>query len=209
MEAVTRVKICGITRQVDALRAAALGVDAIGLVFAAASPRNIEPEVATQICTVLPPFVTRIGLFMNAGEEQIRAVLARVPLDGLQFHGEEPEDFCRRFQRPYIKAVAMGGSAAGVEASGVPDQYPSASALLLDSHSPGTRGGTGTAFDWCRIGHIKRPWILAGGLSPDNVRQAISALSPPAVDVSSGVELRPGIKDHQRMEAFMEAIRHG
>lgn len=199
-----RVKICGITRSDDALAAAAAGADAIGLVFVPGSRRRVSIDQAQAICRTLPPFLTRVGLFMNAPDSEIEAVLARVPLDCLQFHGEESPDFCTAFHRPWIKALAMGGDA-------LPDWrlYAGADALLFDSHGGGKLGGSGHRFDWRLLEVPARPWILAGGLDPDNVGQACRDLRPDAVDVSSGVEIEPGIKDHKRMQAFIEAVRHG
>lgn len=199
-----RIKICGIKRVEDALVAAGLGVDAIGLVFTPKSRRCIEPEQAVDICRVLPPFVARVGLFMNQDADVINDVLARVPLDWLQFHGGEAPQFCRQFQRPWIKALAMGGSPGPDFAA-----FDAADALLLDSHVQGQPGGTGKRFDWSGLNPPGRPWILAGGLNPGNVAMACRQLQPHAVDVSSGVEKSPGIKDHELMKLFMEAARHG
>ncbi|QOC23573.1 phosphoribosylanthranilate isomerase [Wenzhouxiangella sp. AB-CW3] len=200
----TRIKICGMTRSEDALAAARSGVDAIGLVFVPASPRNVDIESARAICRTLPPFVSRVGLFMDAGAGQIRQVLDEVGLDWLQFHGGEESDFCRQFGRPWIKAVAMG-------AGGAPDvaAFESADALLLDSHGAGGMGGSGKTFDWNRVPRISRPWVLAGGLHPGNVAEACRRLKPDAVDVSSGVEVRPGVKSDKLMDQFIKAVRNG
>ncbi len=200
----TRVKICGIARVEDALAAAAAGTDAIGLVFVERSPRHVDVETARTICRGLPPFVSRVGLFMDAEAEQVWQVLDEVPLDWLQFHGDEQSAFCRQFGRPWIKALAMGGNAA-VDLSA----FEAADALLLDSHGVGAMGGSGETFDWTRVPNIQRPWVLAGGLHPDNVTEACRQLKPDAVDVSSGVEVRPGVKSDKLMDQFIKAVKHG
>ncbi|MGY6631721.1 MAG: phosphoribosylanthranilate isomerase [Wenzhouxiangella sp.] len=199
----TRVKICGITRIEDALACAEAGVDAIGLVFVEASKRAVDIDQARAICRALPPFIQRVGLFMDAEPARVQAVLDGVALDCLQFHGNEAAAECRRFQRPWIKALAM-------KQGEVPHQaYAEADALLLDSHAPGQLGGSGETFDWASVPNLARPWILAGGLTPDNVALAIERLQPPAVDVSSGVETAPGIKNVNLINQFMKAIRNG
>ena len=199
----TRVKICGITRVEDALACAEAGVDAIGLVFVQASKRAVNVEQALTICRALPPFIQRVGLFMDDDSARIQNVLDAVPLDCLQFHGSETPADCRRFRRPWIKALAM-------KQGQVPhDSYNDADALLLDSHAPGQLGGSGETFDWASVPNVSRPWILAGGLNPDNVALAIERLQPPAVDVSSGVETAPGIKNGNLINQFMRAIRNG
>ncbi|MGY6553836.1 MAG: phosphoribosylanthranilate isomerase [Wenzhouxiangella sp.] len=198
-----RVKICGITRSEDALAAAAAGADALGLVFVAKSARCLGLDAAAAIVRGLPPFINRVGLFMDPAPEQVRQLLLTVGLDTLQFHGSESPEFCASFGRPWIKALAMG------EAH-LPDwdQWAQAQALLLDSHGGGKLGGSGHRFDWTRIPVLERPWILAGGLDPYNVGAACRQLRPAAVDVSSGVEKSPGIKDHGKMQEFIEAVRH-
>lgn len=199
-----RVKICGITRRRDAMAAAAAGADAIGLVFVQRSPRAVSIEQARAICHALPPFVARIGLFMDAPADQVRQVLAQVPLDWLQFHGQESAEFCAAFQRPWIRALAMGGDEP------VPiERHAAADYLLLDAHRPGTMGGSGETFDWGRVPKLDRPWILAGGLTPANVADACRRLGPDAVDVSSGVELSPGIKSDKLIIDFIKAARNG
>lgn len=199
-----RAKICGITRPEDGRLAARLGAAAIGVVLAESSPRKVSPAQAAAICRAVPPFVLRVGLFMDQPADRVRAILDQVPLDWLQFHGSEPEDFCRSFSRPYIKAVAMAGDSDADYGA-----YADAAALLLDGHGPGEPGGSGKTFDWSRARVPDRPWILAGGLGPDNVAEAIARMRPPAVDVSSGVEAAPGIKDDKLLKRFMEAIGHG
>src|SRR5699024_3079005 len=193
----TRVKICGITSIEDALAAAAAGVDAIGLVFVEGTPRCIDFERARAICRALPPFVSRVGLFMDAPATAVTAALAQVPLDWLQFHGRESQGFCQQFGRPWMKALAMGG-----EHADDPDDYALADALLLDAHAPGQTGGSGKAFDWSRAPRVDRAWVLAGGLRPDNVREACARLEPHAVDVSSGVEVSPGVKSDKLIRDF-------
>lgn len=199
-----RVKICGITRIDDALAAAEAGVDAIGLVFVARSRRAVELEQAAAICRVLPPFVQRVGLFMDAPADEVWRTLREVRLDWLQFHGDESQSFCRQFQRPWIKALAMGGGQRPD-----PSLHDQADALLLDSHGGGKLGGSGQRFDWAQVPQLPRPWILAGGLDPNNVADAVARLRPDAVDVSSGVERSPGAKDVKLINEFMQAIKHG
>ncbi len=201
----TRVKICGITRPSDAQAAAAAGADAIGLVFYRPSPRHVDIEAARAILAVLPPFVTRVGLFVDAAPEEIEAVLAGVALDVLQFHGRETPEECRRYGRPYLKAIAM---TEGVDVRAAESRYASAQGLLLDTHQKGRPGGTGQVFDWGRIpGGLCKPVILAGGLSPANVAAAINEVRPYGVDVSGGVESAPGIKDERRMREFCRYAR--
>ena len=200
-----RIKICGITRVEDAIAAAKAGADAIGLVFHAASPRAVDVAQASAIIKALPPFVSTVGLFVNATEQRIREVLARVPLDLLQFHGDEPDDFCQRFGRPYLKAVRVR---PGDDLNELAARWPGASGILLDSYKPGVPGGTGETFDWNVIPD-QRDWqlVLAGGLNAENVRQAIELTAPWAVDVSGGVEVAKGIKDLCKINAFIQEVR--
>ncbi len=191
----------------DALCAARAGADAIGLVFHAPSPRAVTPTQAAAIARALPPFVTAVALFVDPAPEAVESVLAEVPVGMLQFHGDEPPALCRRFGLPYLKAVPMG---AGVDPAAWAARYPDAAGLLLDSHGGGRSGGTGEAFDWGRIpAGLDRPVVLAGGLAPENVAEAVRRVRPWAVDVSSGVEARKGIKDPARIEAFMREVRRG
>lgn len=200
----TRVKICGITRPEDALAAARAGADAIGLVFYPPSPRAVTRERAREIVQVLPPFVSVVGLFVNAQPAEVRAALAALPIDLLQFHGDEAPEECRIYGRPYIKAVAM---APGVDLQAAARRYVDAAGLLLDTHREGVRGGTGEAFDWSQIPPgLDRPIILAGGLTLENVAAAVQRVRPYAVDVSSGVEVSKGIKDAARIEAFIRGV---
>ncbi|HIZ50361.1 MAG TPA: phosphoribosylanthranilate isomerase [Candidatus Pseudomonas excrementavium] len=203
----TRIKICGITRVEDALAAARAGADAIGLVFHAASPRAVSIEQARTIVKALPPFVTTVGLFVDAAEETIRSVLDQVPLGLLQFHGDEPDTFCQRFARPYIKAVRVR---PGDDLDALAANWPGASGILLDSYKPGVPGGTGETFDWSMI-PAQRSWtlVLAGGLQSQNVRQAIDLTAPWAVDVSGGVEATKGIKDIDKINAFIHEVKRG
>ncbi|MGK7295336.1 MAG: phosphoribosylanthranilate isomerase [Candidatus Wenzhouxiangella sp. M2_3B_020] len=200
----TRVKFCGITRTEDARAAASLGVDALGLVFVGRSVRAVTPQRAAEICAALPPLVTTVGLFMNPSENEVRDVLERVPLNWLQFHGGETPEFCGRFGLPYIKALPMA-SPGDVQYA----PWSGASALLLDGHAAGAMGGSGEAFDWSRAVFPDRPWILAGGLTPENVRRAVDATAADAVDVSSGIETEPGVKNATLMQRFMENLRNG
>ncbi len=199
-----RVKYCGITRAQDAARAAALGVDAIGLVFHPPSPRRVDLDAARRVAAALPPFVTTVGLFVDAPRAEVEEVLAAVPLDLLQFHGEEPPEYCRGFGRPYVKAVRMR---PGVDLHRVAARYAEAAALLLDTYRRDLPGGTGESFDWERVpGDLPLPVILAGGLKPGNVAEAIRRVRPYAVDVSGGIEREPGVKDPERMAAFMQEV---
>ena len=201
----TRIKICGITREQDALAAAAAGADAIGLVFYPPSPRAVDAGQAARIVAALPPFVTTVGLFVDAEPAAVRAVLAEVPLDLLQFHGEESDDYCRQFGRPYLKAVRVRSAD---QLQDVAAQWPGAAGILLDSYKPGVPGGTGEVFDW-RLVPRERDWnlVLAGGLVASNVRQAIDEMQPWAVDVSGGVEAPKGIKDVAKINAFVQEVK--
>jgi len=201
-----RIKICGITRVDDALAAARLGVDAIGLVFYAGSPRAVTPAQAAAIVRALPPLVTTVGLFVDADEAEVMTVLQQVPIDLLQFHGHEDPEYCDVFPRPYIKALRMK---TGLDVVAEADRYHGARGLLLDTYQAEVAGGTGRVFDWTTVpAGLKRPIILAGGLTADNVAAGISRLKPWAVDVSGGVEAAPGIKDSNRMGAFVTAVNN-
>ncbi|MBO2925693.1 phosphoribosylanthranilate isomerase [Metapseudomonas otitidis] len=200
-----RVKICGITRVEDALAAVVAGADAIGLVFYAPSPRAVTAEQARAIISALPPFVTTVGLFVDMPGEELDSVLATVPLDLLQFHGDESPEACRRHGRPYLKALRIR---PGDDVSALIDRYPDASGVLLDTYVPGTPGGTGEAFDWSLVpSGPSRPVVLAGGLTPGNVAEAIRRVRPYAVDVSGGVEASKGIKDPVLIRVFIDAVR--
>ena len=198
-----RIKICGITRPEDAEKALALGADTIGCVFHAASARHVTEAVARDIQLAVGDAGTLVGLFVDPTVDHVQAVLDRVELNVLQFHGEESRAFCEQFGRPYLKAVAMS---ADVDLSAISQKYRSARGLLLDSAHGGQFGGTGHRFDWgCVKGGLEHRVMLAGGLNADNVGDAIRQVRPAAVDVSSGVERDKGIKDSDRMRAFIEA----
>ncbi|MCP4996112.1 MAG: phosphoribosylanthranilate isomerase [Gammaproteobacteria bacterium] len=200
----TRIKICGITRVEDALSAIEAGADAIGLVFYPPSPRGVTPEQAAEIVASLPPFITVVGLFVNAGREDIERVLSITRLDLLQFHGSESAEDCAGFGRPYIKAIRMRDD---VDLIKTRSRYKEASALLLDAYQKGVPGGTGSAFDWDRIPEaLAGEIVLAGGLSPQNVEQAVQSVHPYAVDVSGGVEKEKGIKDVGKIAAFIRGV---
>lgn len=200
-----RTKICGITRVEDALIAAQAGVDAIGLVFYAKSPRAVSVEQAQEIIAALPPFISTVGLFVNASRAEVNAVLSQVALDVLQFHGDETPAECEGFARPYFRALRMQ---PGVDIADLAEQYSSAQGILLDAWVPGVHGGTGERFDWARIpSTLAKPLILAGGLNADNITQAIEQVQPWAVDVSGGVEASHGIKDADKVRKFLYAVQ--
>jgi phosphoribosylanthranilate isomerase len=200
----TRVKICGVTNGKDATSAVESGADAIGLVFYPPSPRAVTIKLAREVAEVVPAFVTIVGLFVNAEKSQIEQTVSEVGLDLLQFHGEESPDFCRQFNRPYIKAVRVKADTNLIQYA---DEYFDAKALLLDAYAEGVPGGTGQAFDWNLIPKgIAKPIILAGGLNETNVAQAITAVRPYAVDVSGGVEIAKGIKDSFKIKRFMQQV---
>jgi phosphoribosylanthranilate isomerase len=200
----TRVKICGITRIQDALAAAEAGADAIGLVFYAGSPRCVRIPDAVKIVAALPPLLTVVGLFVNAAPTEVHEVLASVPLDLLQFHGEETPAQCRGHGRRYIKAIRMR---EGVDVQAQARIYDDAAALLLDAYVADVHGGTGQRFDWARVPRdVGKPLILAGGLTPENVAEAVAVVQPYAVDVSGGVEKSKGVKDADRIAAFVHNV---
>lgn len=202
----TRVKICGVTRAEDALTAAAHGCDAIGLVFYPPSRRWIDPAAAADIAAAVPPFVTVVGLFVDAPPQEIKSVLRRVRLDMLQFHGSETAAECARHGMPYLKAVRVRPETNLLQYA---ESYPDAKALLLDAYVAGQPGGTGQRFDWNLIPRtLPLPVVLAGGLSAGNVATAIEAVRPYAVDVSGGVENNQGIKDAAKIAAFMQGVIH-
>lgn len=201
----TRVKICGITRIQDAQAAAHSGADALGLVFYEGSPRHVTLQQAAQLAAAIPPFVTRVGLFVNASPDTVRAVLREVALDVLQFHGEEDAAYCAQFGRPYLKALRVR---PGVDLLQYAARYQDAQGLLLDAYVEGTHGGTGALFDWALIPQdMPLPVILSGGLNTSNVAAAIRQVHPYAVDVSSGVEAAKGIKDAAKVAAFINEVK--
>lgn len=201
----TRIKCCGMTRLDDALLATRLGADAIGLVFAERSPRRLALEQARLIRAALPPFVTAVALFMDNDAVLVREVIAVVKPDLLQFHGQETDPWCSQFGQPYLKSIAMG---EGDSAFGRLRDYPGASGLLLDGHGLGEAGGSGQVFDWSQMPTgLSQPLILAGGLTAENVAEALRIARPWAVDVASGIEMSPGLKDAAKMAAFIGAVR--
>jgi phosphoribosylanthranilate isomerase len=210
----TRVKICGITRVDDGVAAALAGADAIGLVFWPGTPRCVALDQACAIANAMPAFVTVVGLFVNPAPEAVRTTLAAVPLDLLQFHGDEPPDFCASFNRPFVKAVPVK---PGVDLLHYAGRYGNARGWLFDAFQPGgLPGGTGTTFDWNEVpADLTRPLILSGGLTPQNVGAAIRAVRPWAVDVSSGVEVtgddgkpKKGVKSTSKIAAFIREVRN-
>jgi len=201
----TRIKVCGITRPEDARAAVELGADALGLVFYAPSPRCVTVEQAWEIARIVPPFVTLVGLFVNETKLTVRRVMEAVPIQLLQFHGDEEESFCRSFHAPYIKAARVR---PGLDLVKYAESYPSAQGLLLDAYVEGYGGG-GKPFDWSLIPPgLPLPLILSGGLDADNVTEAVRRVRPWAVDVSSGVEAAKGIKDAGKIAAFIAGVKH-
>lgn len=201
----TRVKICGITRVQDAVLSEQLGADALGFVFCEASKRFIEPEQAKLISDQLAPFIVRVGLFLNATEQEVEHVLRVLPGIVPQFHGQETPEECERYGVPYLKAIGLG---AGMPPKDELEAYKNAQAFLFDSNVPGQLGGTGHAFDWQKLDQdVGKPIILAGGLNAGNVAQAIAQVRPYAVDLSSGVESSKGLKDHAQLRTFFSAMR--
>ena len=202
-----RIKICGLTRLGDVRAAVDAGTDAIGLVFYPRSPRHVDLALAAELARAVPPFITIVGLFVNAEPAQVRQTLAAVPIHLLQFHGDEDEAYCRQFDRPFIKAARVKPGMDLVQYAGA---FPSAQAILLDAFVDGYGGG-GKVFDWTLVPKdLKTPIILSGGLDSANVADAITRVRPAAVDVSSGVELNDGakgIKDAAKIRAFVAAVR--
>ena len=200
----TRIKICGIKHRDDALKAVEFGADAIGLIFVEKSPRYVSLTEARLIAESIPPFVTVVGLFMGASAESVREALKVVPLNLLQFHGDESPEFCEQFEMPYIKVLRMREN---VNVVAFAQEYPNAAGILLDTyHEKG--GGTGETFDWSLIpDDMPLPLILAGGLNPENVGSAVETVNPYAVDVSSGVESEPAVKDHKKIEQFIKEVQ--
>jgi phosphoribosylanthranilate isomerase len=203
----TRIKICGITRVEDGVTAAQLGADAIGLVFYAKSSRFVDVVTAAQIIQALPPFVTTVGLFVDAETAQVEAIMRQVCLGMLQFHGNEDPAYCASYGIPFMKAVPMGTATDLVDYG---RRFQQAAGLLLDSHGGDKTGGSGQCFDWQKIPkNIAKPIVLAGGLDPNNVVEAIQQVQPFAVDVSSGVESAKGVKDSRLMQQFIESVKRG
>ena len=201
----TKVKICGFTNAENARQAALAGVDAVGLVFYDKSPRHVTIEAAREIVVALPPFVNRVGLFVNANPSLIDEVLCEVALDTLQFHGDETVNECMQYDMPFIKSI---GVSSKTDLKKISNDFSKASALLLDSYSSNNYGGTGKPFDWSlACVEIDLPVILAGGLNPDNVAEAINQVKPFAVDASSGVESAKGVKDIDKIKSFISSVR--
>ena len=204
----TRIKFCGLTRAGDVRLASELGVDAVGFVFARGSKRRVEPEEARAMRTALAPFVDSVALFMGNTQDEVREIVRHMRPSLLQFHGDEDDAFCRSFGVPYIKAIALGGDAPALPPMPLRARYPNAAGFLFDSHVPGGEGGSGNVFDWRRIPQDPgKPWLLAGGLTSANVFEATVATRPWGVDVSSGIELSPGIKDGDLMRKFVDEVR--
>ncbi len=204
MQLPPRIKICGLTRVEDLEQAVHAGADALGLVFYPPSPRFVDLPTAARLARAVPPFVTLVGLFVNADPAVVRATLAAVPMHLLQWHGDEDEAYCRQFDRPYIKAARVR---PGIDLLQYAAGFPSAQAILLDAFVDGYGGG-GTVFDWSLVPRsLGKPLILSGGLDADNVGEAVRRLQPDAVDVSSGVEASKGIKDAERIRAFVAAVK--
>ena len=202
-----RVKICGITRLQDLHAACNAGADALGFVFYEPSPRHVSIANAAELMRALPPFVQSVGLFVNAEPAFIESVLQNVPLDLLQFHGDETPADCARFNRPFIKAVRVNQDTDLLKYAA---DFEAARGLLLDAYVPGMPGGTGERFDWSLIpANLPTPIVLSGGLTPDNVAEAVQRVRPWAVDVSSGVEAAPGLKDATRVAAFIQRATSG
>lgn len=201
----TRIKICGIREPGMALHAARCGADAIGLVFHRPSPRYIAPEQAAKIAQALPPYVMAVGLFVNLPEAEVREIVSRVPLQMLQFQGDEPAEFCESFGMAFVRAVRME---QGTDLLEYARRFSRARALLLDAHVTGLAGGTGRTFDWNGIPReLPIPVILSGGLTVENVGRAVREVKPWAVDVSTGVEAERGVKDPRKIEEFIRSVR--
>lgn len=204
----TRIKLCGFTRPGDVRLACELGVDAIGMVFAHGSRRQVSLPLAERLQQAMAPLTSLVALFMNNPAGEVAAVTARLMPHLLQFHGNEEDAFCRSFGLPYIKAVALGGGRAPLDMAALIERWPNAVAFLLDGHAPGAAGGSGQPFDWSRLGErFNRPVMVAGGLDAGNVATLVQHYRPWAVDAASGVELAPGIKDGEKMRRFVAAVR--
>lgn len=200
----TRIKFCGLRRATDVQVAVDCGVDAVGFVLVAASPRYLSAEAAARLRERLPPFVNAVALFKDSDAASVQNAIDVLRPDLLQFHGSEPAEFCESFGLPYLKSVAMRGK---VSLSREARRYASATGLLLDGHAPGEMGGKGETFDWRDLPTVKKPLLLAGGLNPRNVGKGIALVEPYAVDVSSGIETRPGVKNPELMRDFVAAVQ--
>jgi phosphoribosylanthranilate isomerase len=205
----TRIKICGMRLPADARAAAIAGADAIGLIFYAPSPRAVNLAQAQSIRLELPPFVSVVALFVNAGRAEVESVMEKIKPGMLQFHGDEDEPYCASFGMPYLKAIRIGTGTGADDLLQFRARYPSAAGLLLDTLHASQYGGTGESFDWQVIPEaMRRQIVLSGGLTPLNIGEAVRAIRPWAVDVSSGVEAEKGVKDHAKMNQFINEIRH-
>jgi phosphoribosylanthranilate isomerase len=200
-----RIKICGLTRDEDVHNAVVEGADALGFVLYAPSPRAVSAEQAALLIKKVPAFVTTVALFVDESAEEVRRALSICPFDLLQFHGDESPEFCRQFNRPYMKAIRVR-SADDIHSA--VQQYPDAKALLLDAYVENLPGGTGQAFDWRLIPQLSVPWVLAGGLNSTNVADAINQVAPFAVDISGGIEASKGIKDRKKIQEFISEVRN-
>jgi phosphoribosylanthranilate isomerase len=200
---VTRVKICGITNTTDVLAAVSAGASALGFNMYEPSPRYVTPAQAQQLCAAVPVFVSRVGLFVNHSRDQVLQICEQVDFDLLQFHGDESNEFCASFKRPFIKALRV---APGDDVVAVVNRFPDSRGILLDAFTDGLYGGTGRTIDWQQIPNLKQPVILAGGLDAGNVGNAIRQVKPFAVDVSGGVERSRGVKDEDKMRRFVAAV---
>ncbi len=202
----TRIKFCGLTRPGDVRLAGELGVDAVGVIFAERSRRRVALDRAGALRAALPPLVDLVALFMDNDEREVRAAIAQANPALLQFHGSEDDAFCRRFGRPYLKGVGMGGAA--LDGRTLRARWPHAAGFVLDGHAPGQAGGSGQRLDAASVpADLDMPWLLAGGLTPDNVGEAVRTVRPWGVDVAGGIELAPGIKDGALMRRFVEKVR--
>lgn len=202
-----RIKICGLTRRGDLSAAIDAGADAIGLVFYSPSPRYVDLQTAAELARAVPPFVGVVGLFVNADPAEVRATLAAVPIHLLQFHGDEDEAYCRQFERPYLKAARVKPGMTQGDLLQYAAAFPSAQGILLDAFVDGYGGG-GKVFDWSLVPPgLDAPLVLSGGLDAANVAEAVRRVRPAAVDVSSGVEAAKGIKDVEKIRAFIAAVR--
>ncbi len=203
----TRIKICGITNQADALAAVEAGADALGFIFVPQSPRALSVTAAANICHALPPFIARVGVFVDELEYEIEKAIDECLLDAVQFHGDEPPGFCTKFRAKSIKAIRMRDETTLHQAR----EYDDVDALLLDTYTETLRGGTGKTFDWRLADEAKQigpPLILSGGLTANNVGEAVRRVQPFAVDTASGVEREPGRKDHDLMQRFVDNVRN-
>lgn len=204
----TRIKFCGLTRAGDVRLAGELGVDAVGLIFAARSPRRVTPQAARNLRDAIAPLVDVVALFMDNGADEVREAIALARPTLLQFHGNEDDEFCRRFGLPYLKGIGLRGADTSLSGRLLHSRYPHAAGFVLDGHAAGEPGGSGQTVDIAAIpADMSKPFVLAGGLSADNVFAAVRAASPWGVDVSSGVESEPGIKDGVLMRRFVEEVR--